>query len=90
MSKDLFSFDTQGQHYHTYRPNYPKSLVSELINGVNEKNSYIDVAVGTGQLLFEIAPHFSNSEGVDKSHKMVAVCSQRVKENGLKNVEIKC
>jgi ubiquinone/menaquinone biosynthesis C-methylase UbiE len=52
MKKDLFGFDTQGKKYDLYRPRYPKKLLSTLIERVKHRNRYLDVATGTGQILF--------------------------------------
>jgi ubiquinone/menaquinone biosynthesis C-methylase UbiE len=35
------------------------------------KNRYLDVAMGTGQLLLNIAPLFNKSKGIDISDKMI-------------------
>lgn len=46
---------------------------------VKGRNRYIDIAAGTGQILFEICHHFKHSEGLDLSKKMIDVCENKVK-----------
>lgn len=52
MKKDLFGYETQGKKYDIYRPKYPTSILSNLIQKVKGKHRYLDVATGTGQILF--------------------------------------
>lgn len=81
--KDLFGFETQGVNYDAYRPKYPSAMINRLIESIRDKNQYLDVATGTGQLLLEISPFFKKSKAVDKSQKMINVCDKKVKEKGL-------
>lgn len=74
MKKDLFGFETQGKKYDIYRPKYPPQLLKQLIEKTKGRNRYLDVATGTGQILFEIFQHFKYSEGIDISKKMIDVC----------------
>jgi hypothetical protein len=53
---DNFGFKSQGQNYHEYRPTYHSSLYSNTLKKLKFKNRYLDVAMGTGKLLFAIAP----------------------------------
>jgi ubiquinone/menaquinone biosynthesis C-methylase UbiE len=52
MKKDLFGYENQGKKYDLYRPQYPKTLLEALIKRIKHRNRYIDVATGTGQILF--------------------------------------
>jgi hypothetical protein len=49
--KDLFGFETQGVNYDSYRPRYPPTMINRLMESIRDKNQYLDVATGTGQLL---------------------------------------
>jgi ubiquinone/menaquinone biosynthesis C-methylase UbiE len=52
---DNFGFKTQGINYDAFRPKYPASLFLNTLNKLPKKNKYLDVAMGTGQLLFVIS-----------------------------------
>ena len=52
MKKDLFGFDTQGAKYDQFRPKYPSTFLGRTLNRVPIKNKYLDIATGTGQILF--------------------------------------
>ncbi len=68
---DIFGFTTQGINYDKFRPRYPKKLISKCLNSLKSKNRYLDVATGTGQLLFQFAPSFKESKGIDISETMI-------------------
>jgi ubiquinone/menaquinone biosynthesis C-methylase UbiE len=55
---DIFGFSTQGVNYDKFRPRYPDSFVQKCLTTIKNKNKYLDVATGTGQLLFAFAPSF--------------------------------
>ena len=52
LTMDIFGFTTQGINYDKFRPRYPKQLISKCLNTLKNKNRYLDIATGTGQLLF--------------------------------------
>ena len=52
MKKDLFGFKTQGPKYDQFRPKYPKHFLLDPLKRLKNKNRYLDIAVGTGQVLF--------------------------------------
>lgn len=58
MKKDLFGFDKQGTNYQKYRPKYSKTILEKSIQSLTNKNRYLDIAVGTGQILFQLFHHF--------------------------------
>lgn len=64
---DIFGFKTQGVNYEKFRPKYPKKLLEGCLRAVRSKNRYLDIATGTGQLLFNFAVNFENSKGIDIS-----------------------
>lgn len=55
---DIFGFSNQGVNYDKFRPRYPSAMIENNIKIVKTKNRYLDIATGTGQLLFMIAPYF--------------------------------
>lgn len=71
MKKDLFGYDNQGKKYDIYRPRYPPSMLNNILSKTKGRNRYLDIATGTGQILFEIAHNFKHSEGLDISKKMI-------------------
>lgn len=89
MKKDLFGFQTQGIHYDTFRPRYPPQMLSNLLTKVKGRNRYLDVATGTGQLLFELCHNFTHSEGLDISKNMIDVCRKKAEEKGVQGVEFR-
>ena len=52
MKKDLFGFETQGTKYEQFRPKYPLNFLTKSLNRIPIKNRYLDIATGTGQILF--------------------------------------
>ena len=52
MKKDLFGFENQGKKYDQFRPKYPSSLLKKAVEKTKNKNRYLDIATGTGQILF--------------------------------------
>jgi len=43
----------------------------ETVNSLKKKEKYLDIAMGTGQLLFNIAEYFDTCKGTDISDKML-------------------
>lgn len=74
MQKDLFGFQTQGINYELYRPTYPTSMLNKVIGQIKGKNRYLDIATGTGQILFQMCNNFEYSQGLDISQNMLSVC----------------
>lgn len=74
MKKDLFGYQNQGVKYDIYRPRYPPDMLNKALSKVKGRNRYIDVATGTGQILFELCQHFQSSVGLDISQNMISVC----------------
>lgn len=68
---DIFGFKNQGINYDKFRPKYPLAFVEHYLKAIKHHNRYLDIATGTGQLLFAFAPHFQFSKGVDISKTMI-------------------
>lgn len=77
---DIFGFKTQGVNYDKFRPRYPSAFTNRYIQQIGHKNRYLDIAMGTGQLLFMFAPHFKFSKGVDISKQMIDTALVKAKE----------
>ena len=71
VKPDSFGFENQGKNYGKFRPKYPQSLYNQTLSTLTLKDKYLDIAMGTGQLLFNIAPEFKFSKGLDISDKML-------------------
>ena len=67
MKKDLFGFENQGIKYDLYRPRYPSNLLNKAVKNLKNHSRYLDIATGTGQILFELYKHFDQTVGVDLS-----------------------
>ena len=68
-----------------YRPKYPQHLLSKCLSRLKNRNRYLDIATGTGQLLFQLSPHFNQSLGIDLSPKMIAVCQSKLSKSDNKD-----
>ena len=88
MKKDLFGFETQGIKYDQYRPRYPLNFLTDPLKKLKHRRRYLDIATGTGQILFQIASNFEHSKGIDYSGKMVSTCEGKLKEGGYKGIEV--
>ncbi len=75
---DLFGDKkNQGASYEKFRPKYPQTFVDQILNTVGHKRHYLDVATGTGQLLFKVSPHFDElSVGTDISENQLSVAQK--------------
>jgi ubiquinone/menaquinone biosynthesis C-methylase UbiE len=86
---DIFGFKNQGINYDKFRPRYPSVFIDRYLKNTKHKNRYLDIATGTGQLLFAFAPHFKESKGIDISNAMVETASLKAKEFMEKNPQNK-
>ena len=89
IKKDLFGFVTQGVHYDQFRPKYPLTVIGECLKNLKKKDNNLDVATGTGQLLFPLAADFKARRiGTDISDKMIKVANEKAlefeKDSGIK------
>ena len=75
---DNFGFTNQGMNYQKFRPKYPQCLYNHTLDKIKHRNRYLDVAIGTGQLLLNIAPQFAFSKGIDISDKMLEAAKDQL------------
>lgn len=54
----LWEHKTQGVNYDRYRPYYPSDLTTKVLPTSGSSSAYLDVATGTGQLLFSLYNKF--------------------------------
>ena len=52
MNQDLFRFSNQGIKDGIYRPKYTAGMLSKMVSRLKNRNKYLDVATGTGQIIF--------------------------------------
>lgn len=69
-SHDFFS--KIAKQYKAYRPTYPKVLVDKILENTRNREVYVDVACGSGQLTALMAPYFARAVGVDKAGGQIA------------------
>ncbi len=60
--------------YDYYRPEYPTNQLIKGLEKVKNRNKYLDIATGTGKLLFYYVDKFSKNTAIDKSKKMIETC----------------
>ena len=53
--------------YAKCRPRYDEGITQNVISRVTEKQFYLDIACGSGQLTNKLARHFQNAIGIDRS-----------------------
>ena len=70
---DLFGHEGQAKMYRDFRPVYPEALVQYVLSLVAEedRNTYVDVACGSGQLTTKMSPFFQSAVGLDKSFEQL-------------------
>jgi len=66
---DLFGHEGQAKMYHDFRPRYTKAVVDSVLHRISASNrdAYLDIACGSGQLTELISPFFKQSTGIDQS-----------------------
>ena len=69
--QDPFGHSGQAALYAKFRPDYDAGIIDSVLSRVTGRNSFLDVACGSGQLTIQIAPHFKNAIGVDRSYQQL-------------------
>ena len=64
-------FDSGGENYARFRPEYPPELSGFLAGLAPERGLAVDVGCGTGQLTAQLAGHFDLVLGVDPSQDQI-------------------
>ncbi|KRX01378.1 hypothetical protein PPERSA_01281 [Pseudocohnilembus persalinus] len=92
IKQDLFGFNDQGINYDQARPVYPSKFIQQIQDSIpqKQKTNYLDIATGTGQLLFQIAPKFQGKQiiGNDISEKQLSIAQEKADKYN-KNTEKK-
>jgi len=82
-----------GQVYEQFRPRYPQRFIDKIRSEASNKKNYLDIATGTGQVLFELYDLFSSLVvAQDLSESMMAVTQQKaeqLKQEGKADQEFK-
>ena len=77
---DQFTNKQQIDLYDSTRPKYTQEIFTEILSHITTHDLYIDLACGTGQLLFPIGVKFKKSIGVDASEEQI----KKAKDNLVK------
>lgn len=64
-------FESGGQQYAQYRPQYPESLGNLLASLTTSHHKALDIGCGTGQLTTLLAHYFDNVIGIDPSESQI-------------------
>jgi ubiquinone/menaquinone biosynthesis C-methylase UbiE len=82
-SKNVIYF-ADGVQYEGFRPTYPPLFIDKLLDNTKNFGNFLDVATGTGQLLFQICDKFKGlSVGTDISESQIV--QARKKAESLKS-----
>ena len=78
MKAKQFTNNVQTKLYDIARPKYTKEIFSHTISRVRNKDNFLDIACGTGQLLFPISEHFKKSIGIDISSQQIDMAKKHI------------
>ena len=84
--RDLFA--GTAAHYARYRPGYPASFVEALLEAarLGRREVAVDLACGTGQVAFALAPSFQRVHAIDQEPEMVATGRQLARAQAAGNI----
>ena len=87
---DFWGHETQKINYDIYRPKYPSLFFEKILSLIPLENrqNYLDIATGTGQLLFPLNSHFLNSFGIDKSENQIETTRKKILDLNAKNIQV--
>jgi SAM-dependent methyltransferase len=76
------------RHYDRFRVPYPQAMIEDLLAWVKPsgRGRLLDLACGTGQITFAIAPHFNEVWAVDQERDMVEVVRDKARATGAGHV----
>lgn len=93
MTRDEPSFRTDlyrgtAAYYDEFRLGYPDALLDDLCAraAVSGRGSLLDLACGTGQVTFALAPRFAAVCGVDQEHDMIEFARAKAERLGVTNI----
>jgi len=67
-----------GSQYDVFRPVYPSHFIEKIRKAPKQFNNYLDIATGTGQVLFQVHDIFNElTLGADISESMINVARQK-------------
>lgn len=84
--RDLFA--GTAAYYARYRPGYPAGFVEALLETAHleRRELAVDLACGTGQVAFALAPYFQRVHAIDQEPEMVATGRQLAWAQGSGNI----
>jgi len=76
-------------YYDRFRLGYPEAMLASLASrvGLDGSGNLLDVACGTGQVAFALAPHVAHIVGIDQEPGMVDFAAAKAAAMGLRNSE---
>jgi ubiquinone/menaquinone biosynthesis C-methylase UbiE len=77
------------EYYDKFRLGYPEAMLADLASRValDGSGDLLDVACGTGQVAFALAPHVAHIVGIDQEPGMVDYAAAKAAAMGLRNSE---
>ena len=87
MKTQQFTNVLQSKMYEMARPRYTKDIFTNILKRVSNKSNLLDIACGTGQLLFPLSEHFETSIGIDVSKQQID--EAKIKANKSENKQKK-
>jgi len=81
MKSQQFTNVLQAKMYELARPKYVKDMFSNIMKRVKHKTNLLDIACGTGQLLYPLSIHFDTSIGVDVSKQQIDEAKAKIEKN---------
>ena len=84
---DIWDHATQKSNYDAYRPRYPKQFLQNPISLLKQHKNYLDIATGTGAIIFPLHPYFSDlCLGIDISPKQIETAIEKTKQLDKNNI----
>ena len=82
-------YDGAAEYYDKFRLGYPKAMLADLASRValDGSGGLLDVACGTGQVAFALAPRVAYIVGIDQEPGMVNFAAAKAATMGLRNSE---
>ena len=78
--RDRFGMSNQASLYSRYRPRYSPQIINAITSKVQNWDTYIDWACGSGQLTDKLAYKFNDAYGIDKSFQQLKYMDSKIKQ----------
>lgn len=81
------NFAGTASYYDQYRPGLSEDIIRLIISHVPQPNHLLDLGSGTGRILEQFLPHFSDAIAVEPDHDMVKLAKKRLQGQPVKFVQ---